>query len=468
MRYLKQMMFLAAVLVSVWLGTTETKAEENTTILNGISIGNVDVSGMNSEEAMDAVKTYMAGCMNDEITFHINGNAFSAEVSDFDYRWANQDVIDQALNYGKEGNIVNRYKKKCDLEHAPVSLSLEASVDEGEIEEFLEENGTPFNQRVQEYGLTREDGEFVIIEARTGVSLDLEASTEAVVEFMSKEWAGGEADVDLIVTTKEPETTRDMVEAVTDVLGAGSTVYGDSSSNRMTNIENGTSKINGTLLYPGESLSVVDACTPFSESNGYKPAGSFESGTVVETYGGGICQVSTTLYLAVMRSELHIDRRYSHSMRVSYVKPSMDAAIAEGSKDFEFTNNTDYPIYIEGTTNGWEVAFTIYGKETRDPNREVKFVSETLDNDDPDVELKAKLWKIVTIDGEETKTEFNHSTYYKKKEDEVVENTAESSDDSDLDDDSYDEASYEEDSEESESSNEDAGIAVASEDALEE
>lgn len=103
---------------------------------------------------------------------------------------------------------------------------------------------------------------------------------------------------------------------------------------------------------------------------------------MVDTYGGGICQVSTTLYNAVLKAELQVDERHNHTMLVSYVDPSKDAAIAEGLMDFVFTNNTDAPIYIYGVGYQGTLNFTIYGHETRDPNRSISFRSETLSQTD--------------------------------------------------------------------------------------
>ena len=175
-----------------------------------------------------------------------------------------------------------------------------------------------------------------------------------------------------------------------------------------------------------------EAVVPFDEENGYAPAASYEMGNVVETYGGGICQVSTTLYLAVLRAELEVTERSNHSMIVNYVKPSMDAAIAEGYKDFRFVNNTDAPIYIMGYADGSEIGFIIYGHETRDPNRTVTYESETLTTTESTTELvedssasygsvtqkssghtgyTARLWKVVTVNGEETREQVNSSTY---------------------------------------------------------
>lgn len=430
MRRLKKMMCLAALFGAVMLGTSEAKAQENTTILNGLSIGAVDVSGMTTEEAGEAVQSYIEQCRKDEITFHMNGNTYSSEVEPLGYSWSNEDILEEALQYGKDGNIVKRYKQKCDLEAVPVSLTLETEVDKEAVTSLLEEHCTVYNKAVEEYGITTQEDGPTIVGGRAGVSLDVEKSTETVAAYLTKEWAGGAGDIDLDVIITEPKPVKEDLEKITDVLGRASTTYGNSGDNRKTNVKNGTKKIHGTILYPGDTFSMLDACLPFNEANGYLQAGSYASGEVVDSYGGGICQVSSTLYLAVIRAELEVNRRSCHSMLVSYVKPSLDAAIAEGSKDLRFTNNTDAPIYIEGTADGWEVAFTIYGKDTRPEDREVRYVSETLENDDPTIELKTVLWKIVTEDGEETKTEFNKSIYYKKKEEQVEPEDPESLEDS--------------------------------------
>ena len=105
-------------------------------------------------------------------------------------------------------------------------------------------------------------------------------------------------------------------------------------------MENGCRLIDGFVLYPGEEFSAYGAVSPFTKENGYFMAGSYVDGKVVDSLGGGICQVSTTLYNAVLLSELEVTERHNHSMIVSYVEPSADAAISESSgKDFKFVNN---------------------------------------------------------------------------------------------------------------------------------
>ena len=234
-----------------------------------------------------------------------------------------------------------------------------------------------------------------------------------------------------VLKKKAKYTSKDMAE-IKDVLGTYTTEYGGSPYGRKVNVANGASKINGSIVYPGETLSVYKTVSPFTKENGYALAGSYENGQTVQTYGGGICQVSTTLYNAVIRAELKIVERFPHSMTVHYVPRSADAAIAGTHKDMKFKNTFDTPIYIEGKANGSTITFTVYGKK-KDPKRTVEFLSETTQvkessestvSDNTLAEgqkvlesyghtgYSARLWKIVKINGKQvSKKVFNTSTY---------------------------------------------------------
>ena len=156
---------------------------------------------------------------------------------------------------------------------------------------------------------------------------------------------------------------------------------------------------------------------------------------MVDSLGGGICQVSTTLYNAVLKAELEVTERYNHSMIVNYVDPSADAAIAESAgKDFKFINTTDAPVYIEGIIKDKQITFNIYGQESRNADRKVTYVSEVIEVINPTTDIitadpghaigyvvvnqsahigyKAKLWKIVTENGKEVeRSQVNYSSY---------------------------------------------------------
>ncbi|MCM1161278.1 MAG: VanW family protein [Roseburia sp.] len=413
----------------------ETHAAANKdTIENGIFIGEVEVSGMTKEEALLAVSEYISSLEGTTITLNaMNDNHLPVSAGDLKISWKNQEVIEEALSLGKVGNIVQRYKALKDLEYENKVFEITYDFDKEAITKILEEDCAEFNVSAQDAILKRENGAFVIEPGQTGVVIDVAGSTSAIYDYLTTEWTGDEASIDLKVEVEEPRGTEEELSKVKDVLGTFTTSYSSSGYNRSGNVANGCRLVDGTLLYPGDSFSMYETVSPFTEANGYFEAGSYLNGMVVDSLGGGICQVSTTLYNAVLKAELDVTERHNHSMIVTYVDPSADAAIAGTAKDFKFVNNLEHPIYIEGATSDKKITFTIYGVETRPSNRKVTYESEVLSKTTPDGEkviadggqpigfidvqsahigYVAQLWKIVTVDGvEESRTQVNKSTY---------------------------------------------------------
>lgn len=403
-------------------------------IENGVYIDQVDVSGLTEEQAVEKIREYIDEIGQAEITLNaMNGNSHTVNAEDIGLTWTNADVVSQAIEIGKSGNVVERYKILKDLEHENVVLPLTFAVDKQAVENIIKEECEEFNVEAVDATLKRVDGEFVIEDGQTGVIINEEASAEAVVTFMTQEWDYQDASIDLVVETDEPRGTKEELSKVKDLLGTFTTSYTSSNSNRSGNVANGCRLVDGATLYPGDEFSVYEAISPFTEENGYYMAGSYSGGLVVDSLGGGICQVSTTLYNAIIRAELEITERSNHSMIVNYVDPSADAAIAGTSKDLKFVNNLDHPIYIEGYTKDKKITFNIYGVETRPEGRKVTFESEVLSTIPADGEkvvadsskpvgyinvqsahtgYVAQLWKIVTVNGvEESREVINKSTY---------------------------------------------------------
>lgn len=153
----------------------------------------------------------------------------------------------------------------------------------------------------------------------------------------------------------KPEITTDMLgeEAFPDKLSNYSTRYDASNKNRGTNIELAAEAIDGTVLLPGEKFSFNSIVGPTTAAKGYKLAGAYAAGELVENYGGGICQVSSTIYDAALCANLEIVERYNHSSLVSYLDPGLDATISYGSRDLKFRNSRKYAVKINArATNG--------------------------------------------------------------------------------------------------------------------
>lgn len=360
-------------------------------IPQGIHIGGLDVSGMTVQQAKDTINQAIVERRGYLISLNLGHTTLKVTTGDLGLYWANEDIAEQAAAFATSGNVVQRYKLKKALEKGVLNLDIEYGVDEETARSLIEGKCVDICDRDPiEPQIHVENGSLVTVEGELGYTLDTEKSLNDVKEYLSHTWTSGAGSLTLAYTTKEPVHKTEELASIQDDLGHASTDYSSSSSSRRTNIENAVSKIDGMILYPGETFSTLNTITPFDEENGYQLANSYANGTVIESFGGGICQVSTTLYLAVLRSELEVTERTNHSMLVTYVKPSMDAAIAESSDiDFKFTNTTDNPVYIHMAAQGGQLEAAIYGTEYRDESHSVEYISETLSTTEAGVTVKA-------------------------------------------------------------------------------
>lgn len=426
----------AAAIAGFLIGMPVCAQEEP--ISDGVFIGDKNVGGMMPEEAAQYVKNEVATLGSTTVTITMGGQQVSATFRELGFSWENTDLVDEISQIGTSGNIIERYKEQKDLQNESAHYEIEYTMDESLEAEFVN-SCSQFNSDPVEGSLHMGDDGYPYVEGGTdGLTLDADATLTQLKETLSG-WTEDQGNVTMeaTVTRTSPSLTQETLSKMTDVLGTATTDYSASSAGRAQNVENGTAKISGTLLMPGESFSVTAAVTPFTPENGYELAPSYEAGQVVDSYGGGICQVSTTLYNAVLKSELEVDARSNHTMLVGYVDPSKDAAIAEGLMDLVFTNDKEYPIYIVGSAYYGTLNFTIFGVETRPANRTISFESRVISQTDPAQNIKlvaktdqnigylyqaqtphqgmtAELWKNIYVDGELTDTVQVNSSYYQE------------------------------------------------------
>lgn len=405
-------------------------------IWNHINIESVDVSGMNAKEAKQALEDLVSEYKSQTIKLVADESEAEVTLEQIGFHITNvEEVVEKAVSYGKKGSVFARYKIMKQLKgngDEPVLFEASYGIDKDITEKLISEKFAKLEGAAVNATMKRENGQFVITDGKKGVKVDHKISVQNIADYFAKEWKNGDKKtMKLLTTVDEPDITKEQLQQVKDVLGTFSTTF-KANNNRGKNVANATSRINGTILMPGEIMSASDSMGSRNAANGYFEAGSYLNGETVESFGGGVCQVSTTLYNAVILAELEITERSSHSMIVDYVKPSMDAAISEGVLDLKIKNNTDAPIYIEGITKGGTLTFTVYGKEYRPSTRKVSYISETLSTTDPGKKfvatgepigtykkavsahmgIKAKLWKVVTENGTEVSREqFNKSSY---------------------------------------------------------
>jgi vancomycin resistance protein YoaR len=420
----------------------------------------MDVGGMTFEEEKKTVEDYIAAVSNESVTLQVGKQEKSFPMAEIGLACSNPEVINEAYDYGKKGNLFERIKMVYGLTKTPKTFPLTFYFDEAKAREKIISVEKEFLAKKKNATIKRKKGKFKVTKEVNGIDMDLEKNADKLIGLlMSGDWDEKSIVFPLDYKEDKAEHTKAELSVIKDKLGTFTTSYGGSPAGRCVNVANGARLINGTLLYPGDKFSVHDAVTPFNKENGYRLAGSYENGTTVQTYGGGICQVSTTLYNAVLRSELEVLERSNHSMTVHYVELSEDAAISGDQKDFRFKNSLDHPIYIVGSTNADKqtITFTIYGKEYRDKDRSIEFVSETTSTRPPEEQIikdktmyegkkkveqsgrtgyTARLWKIIHQKGKKDKKEQINSSYYistpkvvrvgtKKKEKKVEEKSEE-------------------------------------------
>lgn len=405
-------------------------------ICDNIFIDDIDVSGMNAKEAKAALKEKMSEYQSLKITLIAEEAKVDVTLGDLGFHMKSTDkLVKKAVAYGKEGSIWSRYSDIKDLEEDKKVMKMSYAVDAEAVEKVITEKMPELENAAKDATITRSNGAFVITDEVKGVAIDAAESVKAIETYFNEKWAKKDGSVELVTKVDEPKVTKAQLENVKDLLGTFTTTCG-TGGGRVQNIITGAKHINGAVLMPGEEYSANAAMEPYTTENGFTEAGSYENGKVVQSMGGGICQVSSTLYNAVILAELEIVERAAHSMLVSYVEPSMDAAIAGDYKDLKFKNNTDTPIYIEGYVSGGKITFNVYGKETRSATRQIKYVSEVVSSTpagekfvasgDPVgtikkassgyTGMKAKLWKVVYENGVEVSREVVNNSSYRASE----------------------------------------------------
>jgi len=192
--------------------------------------------------------------------------------------------------------------------------------------------------------------------------LDFNISMEEAKKLISSPQE--EYTIPLKITYPKVTTKQIGSEAFPDLLSQFTTSFTSSGANRATNVRLAAGKINGTVLMPGETFSYNQVVGKRTRAAGFREGTAYFNGQVVQEVGGGICQVSSTLYDAVLYANLEIVERYNHGFNPGYVKAGLDATVSWGGPDFKFKNNRNYPIRIVCDSSGKKLRIYIYGLKT--------------------------------------------------------------------------------------------------------
>ena len=344
----------------------------------GTVIDGIDVGGMTKDEAFNAVtKTLPEKPMEIKIELKLLEKTLYPNFNDATFEYNTRDIIDEAFAMYRPVNdtdleqLTECYNNVQKLKNAPLTYETAYTVKiEGVIERInkvLEPYINDFKEvkNATIVDFDTENRTYVIDKEKIGYDIDIDTAAKSVKAlFDSKTYVGV---VTVPTEKKEPEITAAMISENFGLIGECST-KASANSNRNNNLNQACENINGTILQPGDIFSFNDIVGQRTVENGFKEATVIQGGQYEQGLGGGICQVSTTLYNAVLKADLEVVRRSNHAWPSDYVSVGLDATVDWPALDFQFKNDTDYQVvvvtwfdYSDNTCNA-----QVYGKKLPD------------------------------------------------------------------------------------------------------
>lgn len=314
------------------------------TFYGGTVVENIDVAGMTLAEANAYWEENVESTYRDAAAVLDDGTRITAGQLGYSSDYA--EVLSLAWNAGRSGTLEERYARISQSSASPSAYGVSRRMyDDAVVRSYAAQLAQQIDTAAQPAAISSfnlKTYEFEFSESIAGRRLNQDALVSSIESALD---AGG-GNVSLPVETVDSPQSRSQVESQYGLICYAITNASSSSKNRLSNIRLALSIINGTCLEPGEQFSFNKVVGQRTTARGFKLAAAYSRGEVIEDVGGGICQVSTTLFNAAVKADMRIDERNSHSMTVSYVDPGKDAAVDWGNKDLKFTNTTDEKVYI--------------------------------------------------------------------------------------------------------------------------
>ena len=376
----------------------------------GVSIGSVEVGGMSRDEARKAVQDD-ASATFEKISFGTPKEGFSVSGDDLGIKVDAASAVDEAYSVGRRGNMFEHLSDASRSYLGGVRVDLDAGYDNDRAMSVLEEQADEFNKRPQDASFSVTDsGKVEVEEAANGRVMDQE-KTLANLEGALKNMSGHVAIAEGSAPKPEVSTAEVQSYRPKEVIGEYQTDFlWDSNPNRKYNMKLAAKSVNNTVLEPGEVFSF----NKMTRSLEYKEAKTFSNGGVGIANGGGLCQVSSTLYMAANYAGLQIVERNPHYAVLPYIKPGFDATVwfgenGWGALDMQFENNTDgYIVVREWVDDKGLLNAQILGQPT---GKKVEMSTEKI-YEDPVKGIKWTTYKKVTEDGEVIRDGFLYTYRY--------------------------------------------------------
>ena len=398
----------------------------------GVKIEDVDVSGKTLEEAKVLInEKYGAEILKKNITIKTAAKAYSLDYAKLNAKYDIEEVVKKAFDYGKSNNLIEKYKIiKAAKEY---KLNLKFVYDPKPVNELIAAMKKEIDITPVDGSISFSDGKFSVVADKKGAKLNDTELSKTILSKINGDVKSPNISVDAPIEVLQANLTKEKLDTLNTKISSYTTNFSTSSYERSTNITLATKSINGKLLMPGQEFSFNQTVGQRTSARGYQVAPVIVGTKVEADFGGGICQVSTTLYNAVIRANIIASERHPHTMPSHYMGPAMDATVDWGNLDYKFVNTLAFPVYIEAYVNNKNIYFNIYSNSsltnrTYDMVNEVyatiqpgvKYVDDptmpegqTAQEQSPSVGIKAKAYKNTYENGKLIEHKQIADDYYK-------------------------------------------------------
>ncbi|WP_371376734.1 VanW family protein [Sporomusa aerivorans] len=343
------------------------------TVYAGVTIGNIEAGGKTREEITQLLITWQKDHQTNPLLLSYETTTFRIEPENIDYTVDAEITADAVWQFGREGPWWDRLKNIHKAQTEGWSIPPKVKYNETKLDSILVQLQDSVNRPPRNATLSLQTGG--IIAEEEGRQLDLDTLKNWIETALIRMDGGS---IVLPVMPVKPEiTTYDLSKnGIKELVAMYTTSFNTDDVNRTANVRLSAQKINGKLLYPGQTFSYNDTVGPREKSQGFKEAMEIINGEFVPGIGGGVCQVSSTLYNAVILAGLNIVERTNHSKPLAYVPLGRDATVVYNTLDFKFVNDSTSPVMIMAETVGNKLNVGIFGQRALDKNIDVVIASE--------------------------------------------------------------------------------------------
>lgn len=354
-------------------------------ILPGVKIENQDLTGKTKMEAQTIMEDkYSSKVIKKKITIVTDEKKYTVDYSMLGAKYNVDDAVQQALSYGHDMNMFQKYKA---IKH-PVNKQIKLTFEYNDkvVDKILNDIAKDTDKKTVNATITKDgSGQFIVTRDVIGKQLEKDKLKSIIKSKIDGVLSEDVVSIKAPVKDVKPKISEASLKTINTRISGFTTNFGSSPEGRASNIALSTSSINGTLLMPGEVFSFNGVVGERTAARGYKAAGVIIGDKLEQGLGGGICQVSSTLYNAMLSTSIVSVERIHHTISSGYIPKGQDATVDYGNLDYKFKNTFKYPIYIEGLLSNRNIYFNIYSNSTL-TKRTYQIVNEVTETTDPKTE----------------------------------------------------------------------------------